>query len=284
MLKVIGFTLCCLFFTVSKAEHHWGYLHHNGPNLWCNIANKTCCGNAQSPIDIKGSIKQVSGRPVHFQGYTKKYDWTVQNNGHSIQIRINNTGELPTILGGPLKSNYTFSNVHFHFPSEHKLFSKLYDGEIHMVHFKTSAGNLDNALKLDDGIAVVGFLIKIQPGGHFLDRFMENILGGVLSKDATTMDYKDAVLQHLALVPRMTDKCYYSYHGSLTTPNCNEDVTWLFHRHPVFISKKTIDDLKAYIRTTDDNRDISLFPNNRPVLPQNGRLIQAFNCKLTAVY
>ena len=286
-MQVIGFTICCfLFLAVSTAEQHWGYQLHDGPPLWCDVGNKTCCGNSQSPIDVKGPMKQVNGRPVHFEGYNRKYDWLVKNNGHAIQVTINNTSRvMPTINGGPLNGEYTFSNIHFHFPSEHKLFSKSYDGEMHMVHFKTSYGTIGNALNFDDGVAVVGILIKIQPGQHktFLDTFMGKFMGQIGSKDATTIDEKDAVLHHLVLVPRMTDKCYYSYQGSLTTPNCNEVVTWLFHRQPVYISKSTVDELKSKIRTTDNNQDVPMIPNSRPVLPQNGRLIRTFNCKFVVL-
>ena len=37
---------------------------------------------------------------------------------------------------------------------------------------------------------------------------------------------------------------YFTYSGSLTTPHCNEVVTWVVHSEPILVQKK---DVSSYI-------------------------------------
>jgi carbonic anhydrase len=65
-----------------------------------------------------------------------------------------------------------------------------------------------------------------------------------------------------ALLPESHD--YYRFDGSLTTPPCSEGVTWLVMKEPVTASKAQI----AHFARVMGH------PNNRPVQPLNGRIVQ----------
>lgn len=65
-----------------------------------------------------------------------------------------------------------------------------------------------------------------------------------------------------SLLPAARD--YYSFSGSLTTPPCTEGVRWLVMKQPMALSQSQLDAFKAVMH----------HPNNRPVQPLNGRLVQ----------
>jgi carbonic anhydrase len=60
-----------------------------------------------------------------------------------------------------------------------------------------------------------------------------------------------------------TDRDYYRFNGSLTTPPCSEGVWWLVLKSPVNASK---DQVQQFSTTMG-------FANNRPVHPVNARPI-----------
>jgi len=55
---------------------------------------------------------------------------------------------------------------------------------------------------------------------------------------------------------------FYTFPGSLTTPPCSENVTWLVLTKPMTLSKEQIEKFAA------------IYPDNaRPVQPLNGRSV-----------
>jgi len=78
--------------------------------------------------------------------------------------------ELPSIRGGGLlgDKNYTFAQIHFHWGnnlkedgSEHVIGSHQYPAEMHLVHYNQKYGSVSEAVNHDDGLAVLGVLIKV---------------------------------------------------------------------------------------------------------------------------
>jgi carbonic anhydrase len=60
-----------------------------------------------------------------------------------------------------------------------------------------------------------------------------------------------------------TDKAYFTYMGSLTTPPCSENVLWFVMKNPIYVSE-------AQVKNFD-----RLYPMNaRPLQPKGDRVIK----------
>src|SRR4029077_15771341 len=75
-------------------------------------------------------------------------------------------------------------------------------------------------------------------------------------------DDKNALAQPLSAAQMLpSERHYYLFTGSLTTPPCSEGVLWLVMQKTASASKGQID---AFVKAVG-------FPNNRPVQPLNAR-------------
>jgi hypothetical protein len=63
---------------------------------------------------------------------------------------------------------------------------------------------------------------------------------------------------------------FYRYSGSLTTPRCDEVVTWTVFSNPNFMSSAQLQQFRTL--TNDENRP--LVNNDRPVQPMGNRIVQ----------
>jgi hypothetical protein len=66
---------------------------------------------------------------------------------------------------------------------------------------------------------------------------------------------------------------YFSYTGSLTTPPCNSNATWIVFSTPVPISSDDLDLLRGVLLQVNDTLADTDGSTNRPVVPIEGRLI-----------
>ncbi|XP_025931600.1 carbonic anhydrase 3-like isoform X4 [Apteryx rowi] len=103
--------------------------------------------------------------------------------------------------------------------------------QLHMVHWNPKHGNFAGALKQPDGVAVVGIFLKVgtTPKPE-IKRILEEI-------DNIKTKGKEAPFQHFdpsILFPKSRD--YWTYHGSFTTPPCEECITWILLREPIEVS------------------------------------------------
>lgn len=148
---------------------------------------------------------------------------------------------------------------HVHFPSEHKLDGRKYDGEIHFV-FKDKDGH----------IGVLGVLVEegTQRNPVF-DAMFARIKNHEFSKP---QDALPETLEALCtkksfdkLIPKQ-NKVFYTT-GSLTVPNekgrYGKDVQWVVMETPI---KATRDQLAAYAQVIGSE-------NDRPLQPLRGRVI-----------
>lgn len=224
-------------------ETHWSYEGEAGPQAWAKLKPdfSTCAtGKRQSPIHIEdGATLQGPAEPVHF-AYAPS-NGTVVNNGHTIQVDVQGENAI-TVRG----STYRLLQFHFHTPSEEQINAKRFPMVAHLVH-KNNEGQLAVvAVLLDEGVAnpMVDKVWTYMP----LD-----------ANDRVRMP--QGLLNLSELLP--TDRRYYQFMGSLTTPPCSEGVLWLVMKQPVTISKGQY---KLFTQ---------LYPNNaRPVQAANGRTVR----------
>lgn len=240
-IKIIKFILIIIIPIIAG---HFGY-NKCDQNTW--IQNfKLCGGKLQSPIHIS-SFKSIP-LPLPALETIGYHDFLpnplyLKNNGHSVVININNRFEkrLPYIFGGSLNVNqeYEIDHLHFHWGaknnkgSEHILNGVRYPMEMHIVHKNKIYSNLSNALNYKDGLVVLGIFFQLQEKDN---KKLYSIVNHLLSVQQLNKEVKLNMSITLAsLLPKNID-IFYTYKGSLTTPPCNEVVTWIIFPKPVPIS------------------------------------------------
>lgn len=117
--------------------------------------------------------------------------------------------------------------------------------EMHLVH-KNADGEL----------TVVAVMFDQGAANTELDKLW-GVMPGQVDQNVTIKPTVDMN----KLLP--TDKTYWRFSGSLTTPPCSEGVTWLVLKHPLTVSAEQ---LQKFTHTMHHE-------NSRPVQPLHGRLV-----------
>lgn len=165
----------------------------------------------------------------------------VIDNGHTIQVNYAPGSWLD--VGG---ARYELVQFHFHKPSEEKVDGRSRAMVAHLVH-KNAAGKL----------AVVAVFLDGGGANAMIDSIWKNLPKEKLSQ----VLIPGATVDATALLPK--NHGYYTFQGSLTTPPCSEEVTWLVLKTPVKIASAEIEQFGK------------IYPMNaRPTQPLNDRLIQ----------
>jgi len=227
----------------NHAHKHWGYTAEVGPSHWSELNSKyhMCSeGHMQSPINIVPTVDtDLSALNLNYNSGSK----TIIDNGHTVQVNIAD-GSVLNIDG----AKYKLKQFHFHTPSENNINGGSFPLEAHFVH------------ATDDGkLAVVAVMFKEGAENPVLAKIwkkLPKLKRGTEQKCGLTAD------EVKALMP--TNKDYYKFTGSLTTPPCSENVKWHVFKTPLTVSAE-----QATLFT-------ALFghPNNRPVQDKNGRKIE----------
>jgi len=227
----------------EAAQVHWDYAGSGGPETWGQMKPefaRCSSGLRQSPIDIRDGIK-VNLDPVQFD--YKPSVFRVLDNGHTVQVNIGPGNSID--VGG---RRYDLVQFHFHRPSEERINGRQFDMVVHLVH-----------KDIDNRLAVVAVLLD-RGSAHPLVQNVWNNLPlekGDEVAARTTIDLN-------ALLP--TERSYFTYMGSLTTPPCSEGVLWMVMKAPMPISNEQIG---IFAR---------LYPMNaRPIQSVSGRLIKESN-------
>jgi carbonic anhydrase len=224
----------------SGATHaHWAYQGPAGPQTWGGLKPEfsTCAnGQRQSPIDIRGGLA-VDLEPVKFNYQASPF--TVIDNGHTVQANIGSGNSIE--IGG---KRFELLQFHFHRPSEERIDGRQFEMSLHLVH-KDDQGRL----------AVVGVLFDKGPAQSAVQR----VWNGLPLEKGEELAAR-VPLELSELLP--TDRRYFTYMGSLTTPPCSEGVQWVVMRQPMTMSPEQIE---LFAR---------MYPMNaRPVQQASGRRI-----------
>ncbi len=223
----------------EHAGPHWSYRGADGPNHWGELDKGfAACqlGHQQSPIDIRAPKAadlppiQVAYRPAPLH---------IVNNGHTIQVDYE-PGSSITVGD----RRYELKQFHFHHPSEEKINGKSYAMVAHLVHAAA-----------DGSLAVVAVLLDTKGSANPL---VSRLWQHLPAHEGPEKTYDDVQIDVTELLP--TDRGYYTFTGSLTTPPCTENVTWFVLKTPEPISQGQAD---AFGR---------IYPRDaRPTQPLHGR-------------
>lgn len=218
----------------------WAYSGEGGPDNWGRLKPEyaTCAnGRRQSPIDIRDGFRvdletlQFTYRPSQFR---------VIDDGRTIQVQV--SGNSIGLLG----KTYELVEFHFHRPSEERVDGKSFDMVAHLVHKSA-----------DDKLAIVAVLLEKGMENPLIQTIWNNLpleRNEYVTPPGISIDLTQ-------LLP--TERGYYTYMGSLSTPPCTEGVLWLVLKQPQQISPEQ---LAIFAR---------LYPHNaRPIQASSGRMIK----------
>lgn len=244
-MKRYEYTLLATLIFASSAiaapnTTQWSYEGSNGPEHWGKLTQDfSLCsaGKEQSPINIQ---KAISAQHHELDLSFTQSRQEIVNNGHSIQINVEqgNTLKLDNDI-------YTLQQFHFHSPSENEINGKAYPLEAHFV-YKSKSGAL----------AVLAMMFDEGKNNSELGNAWSQ-----LSEKLNSPEQLKTIVNLKTLLPESFK--YYKFTGSLTTPPCSEDVSWLVIEQPEEASKEQILAFRKIIK----------HDNNRPIQKSNGRVI-----------
>jgi carbonic anhydrase len=225
----------------DKAVHpHWSYQGHGGPQHWSELdqANTACSlSKEQSPINIdEKQVKKAPLAKLDFQYVAGTAE--VINNGHTVQVNLPANSSFNA--GGSVANLLQF---HFHTPSEEKINGVSYPMVAHFVH-KTAEGKL----------SVVAVLFKKGKPNQALASVFK-----ALPAEGSTVKLDS--FDPAAVLP--TERAYFKFMGSLTTPPCSDGVQWQVLKQPVEVSAGQLAAFRKLYKM-----------NARPVQPLNGRTVE----------
>jgi carbonic anhydrase len=199
-------------------NHDWGYSGPAGPQTWGGLKPEfaqCASGQRQSPIDIRGGLA-VDLEKVHFDYQPSRF--AVIDNGHTVQANVAPGNAIE--VGG---RRYELVQFHFHRPSEERIDGRQFEMSVHLVH-RDAEGR----------IAVVAVLLDKGPAQPIVQTVWNNLPLERHSEVAAR-----ALLNPAELLP--TDRRYFTYMGSLTTPPCTEGVLWVVMRTPQTATAEQLD-------------------------------------------
>jgi carbonic anhydrase 2 len=254
----------------------WGYGKDNGPKSWGKWYPVCDEGKRQSPIDIcVESCTEDSKLPALVPKFKKLAGLSMDNTGAS--WKVNYVPDESSLTGGPLATEYKLVQMHAHWGSvdgrgsEHTINGKMYDGELHLVHYNTAYGSFQEAADKPDGLAVLGILLQVGDKSHEEFAKITSMLGNIkLKGDIVALAEP---LDPANLIPG--SDCYYTYLGSLTTPPLLESVTWLVYNNPINISHEQMLSMRSLQQGEEDGGPCTCMQDNyRPVCPTGDRTLR----------
>ena len=230
---------CSLFDDEDEAEPEeteWSYEDTD----WTKLGFSECGGKVESPINIE-TDKPIKALLTPLTFNYAAAPATVVNTGHTIQANVKR-GNFFSVNG----SRFQLMQFHFHHLSEHHIDGNAYDMELHLVNQDSASGNL----------AVVGVFLRQGAANAELAKVFNNL--------PATKNQEIVLTENINLVNLLpTNRQYYTYTGSLTTPPCTQGVDWVILKTPLELSA---DQISAFTMLyNNDARPVQSL-NNRQVL------------------
>jgi len=247
-LNICG-ALFLLSGTSYAADVPFTYSGDNSSGSWGEHIPEwgTCSGASadalQSPINIRNTVTDTELQPLSI--ITKPIKINIFNNGHTIEQKYEGSGSNIYFEG----IEYELKQFHFHTLSEHTIKQKRGVLEMHAV-FNEPINNKN---------LVVSIIYK---QGKNTNTFIQKIIDtGLPKKDGDIIKSKTRVNLKNGLT---NTAAYYTYSGSLTTPPCTENVTWIVLKENASLSKKQLTLFRKILGN-----------NFRPLQKRKGRTIRS---------
>ncbi|RPA98376.1 carbonic anhydrase [Choiromyces venosus 120613-1] len=237
----------CLYKREDPTMPPFSYTGETGPLLWHNLTvdgknfpyHKCATGKQQSPIDITDLVPLAKNTTTSFPSSGQ---FTIENNGHTIEATPQKPEDYKSILGG---QEYKLKQFHFHVSSEHHLHDETFPLEAHFVHTKVDD---------DSKLAVVGIFFDVVDTGAG-DMLIQSICPELKELEEPKHDKREEKkpsapfnVQMHSINNIIDNSKIRNYPGSLTTPPCSEQVSWYVVEEPLAIIPKQFNRLKKIMK------------------------------------
>lgn len=229
-MRTICAGLLCLFATVALADcpPNYSYEGFTQPSQWPYVAAGCGGSSQQSPIVIGQPLIGAKDGPIAVSYQDALVTVTLANSGHDFRV-IPPPSPAPqnTITARGIAAA-TLDNFHFHSPAEHMIpgYGRL-AGEIHFVHKNAS------------GTVVIAVLLTSSSSDNTT---LQPILGQLPIRLCGS---RTPAFNFRSLFGSSIPE-YYRYVGSLTTPGCDPNITFLVVPTPWPISMSQLALLTAF--------------------------------------
>jgi carbonic anhydrase len=224
---------------VSAGAPHREYSGDKGADHRAKLTSEygTCASRNRSPINVTKFV-DAPLKPVVFKYFSSGAE--ILNNGRITQanISVGNTVEIDGV-------KFELKQFHVHAPGEKQINGKSFPLEVHLVHADRN-----------DNLAIVVVMVAEGEANKLLAQVWENMP----QKQGDKTFLRSRILP-VDLLP--TNRDYYHFSGSLTTPPCSEGGRWIVMKESITASKAQID---AFV-------DVMHQANNRPIQPVKARLV-----------
>jgi carbonic anhydrase len=246
VLLIAGLVCAVPHLSLAQAspEPDWEYFGKNGPLNWGKLdpAWKGCSmGHAESPVDIRNAKLNKALKPIEFHYVAGPV--TLENIHHTVLVHVDKGSYI--VVDGV---RYDLQQFHFHHPSEEAVKGKFSDMVAHLVHRSA-----------DGKIAVVAVRFNQERGEP--NALLSTLWPKLPKTPGQTTKISDEV-NPAGLLP--SERAYWTYTGSLTTPPCTEGVKWLIFEQEMPVSREQVKTFSAIIPV-----------NSRPLQDLHGRKIEA---------
>jgi carbonic anhydrase len=198
-------------------------------------ANIACeAGLNQSPINLERPQATRELRPLLFE-YKGVHSMELENRGRRRFLNIvSNKAPFLQILG----QSFQLESISAKFPAEHLIEGENFSAELQFLHRDVSGKQ--------------SLILAVLVRGGSSSAWPQALMSGIEGSKGFDLS---------ALIP--SDQTYFQYSGSLTESPCNEGVTWIVLKKPIFASDE---DLLAL------GNQIGMQP--RPLQATNGRSLR----------
>jgi carbonic anhydrase len=232
--------------TIAAAQTNapWDYEGKRGSLVWDKLdpAYKVCSqGHQQSPIDIRGARLNKALQPIEFHYIAGPV--MLENDGHTVIAHVDPGSYI--VAGGV---RYDLVGFDFHHPAEEPVKGKLTDMDAHIIHKSADGKMAILAVRLVEDLSTPNALLA-------------TLWPHLPTTPGATAKVADMV-SPAGLLP--TDRGYWTYEGSLTTPPCTEGVRWFVYEQPLPLSRGQLRAFAALFKV-----------NTRPIQDPHGRHIEA---------
>ncbi|NDY41892.1 carbonic anhydrase family protein [Dissulfurirhabdus thermomarina] len=264
--RFLAVTLAAVFWLPAAVwAGEWGYEGQTGvypPDEWGHVA-PACDGSRQSPIDIvTAEVQPVDhvGLRIHYKPDTV----SVLNNGHAVTAYPDDRYIEVEGADGTWE-RYRLVQFHFHTLSEHTVDGRHFDMEMHLVH----ANDAYLAGQPGGKLSVIGVFIRKGRENKALRDIFDDLPEAVHHEAGEgEMLTARVPVDFDKLLPRKS--AVFAYPGSLTTPGCDEIVSWFVFERPIQMS---VAQIEAYRELYRDPETGERYDTNRPTQPLNGRVV-----------